>query len=289
MVTRRGVLHGLGLAPLALALGWRDAEAAPRPGRLYRARANPPHQGGPLADHYPYARVKVGRAVRHRGATVFSIANRNDRYAAVVALAAVPTDPPMLAVAAGMVPARSWGSGFGDAGGGSVTYEVDRATADELCAAWRITRGDRVPLGDGLVGAWRPRAQPFLRGQPMELVLAVSQTSATPVAMTLGGRQRGARDNRFAFTVSRGGLVLPIIDAPDFGGIMTYRVMARGDQVELVADLRAWATIDQPGRYKVTCRHAVELSPTIAGAPWPDHGHDTWDHTFDATLAIDVE
>ena len=38
------------------------------------------------------------------------------------------------------------------------------------------------------------------------------------------------------------------------------------------------------GSYAITCQHQVELAPTTAGAPWPDHGHEAWELTLAAAL-----
>ena len=171
----------------------------------------------------------------------------------------------------------------------SSTFTLDRATADEVAGLLGVARRDRTPLGAGLFGAWRAVGQPFTVGQPMPIALTIAHTGGDPVAMTVGGRQRGARDNRFAFTAhDRAGQALPVIDAPDFGGVMTYRPMVAGDRVELTADLRSWIAITQPGSYAITCQHQVELAPTTAGAPWPDHGHEAWDLTLAGALTITV-
>ena len=258
------------------------------PGRLHDGRQVPPHLGGPVPARLDGDQVRLGRAHKIRAVTVFAQANANDRYVAVVEVGFVPRRQLFVTVAGGVVPASSWGSGFAGPRRGSVTFTVDRAVADELCAVWRVPRHDRVPLGAGLVGAWRARAQPFAVGQPMELVVAITHGGVDPVAMTVGGRQRGARDNRFSFAVARAGRALPVIDAPDFGGPMSYRRLVTGDRVELAADLRSWVAIDRPGSYEVQCQHQVELTPTEAGAPWPAHGHEIWDRTFAGTVTIAV-
>ncbi|MBK9036371.1 MAG: hypothetical protein IPL61_34840 [Myxococcales bacterium] len=287
MIDRRQLL-GWALAAPALLIATAPAAAAPRPGRLYDGRQVPPHGGGPLPTRLALDQVRLGRARRVRAVTVFSQANANDRFVAVVEVDFVPRRSMFLTVAGGAVPASSWGSGFAGRGRGSLTFTLDAAMADELCQVLGVPRHDRAPLGAGLAGRWRPRAQPFALGHPMELVVAITHGGGDPVAMSVGGRQRGPRDNRFGFTVTRAGQPLPVLDAPDFGGVMGYRRLAPGDVVELAADLAAWVTIDQPGTYDVRCQHQVELTPTEAGAPWPAHGHETWDRTFSATVPIVV-
>ncbi len=278
VISRRRFVLGALATPALVGL----AHAAPRPGQLRAGRPRHPHLGGPLPALYRYGEIKLGRARPIRRAAVFSIANANDRYAASIATRGGARDQLYLTVAAGAVPASSWG-------GDTSTFTLDRATADEVAGLLGVARRDRTPLGAGLFGAWRAVGQPFTVGQPMPIALTIAHTGGDPVAMTVGGRQRGARDNRFAFTAhDRAGQALPVIDAPDFGGVMTYRPMVAGDRVELTADLRSWIAITQPGSYAITCQHQVELAPTTAGAPWPDHGHEAWDLTLAGALTITV-
>jgi len=91
--------------------------------------------------------------------------------------------------------------------------------------------------------------------------------------VSIGGRQRGPRDSRFAFVAEHGGTALPVIDAPDFGGVGYIHELAPGARHELSADLRSWATLDAPGVSRVRCAHEVELAPGTASASWPDRGH----------------
>jgi hypothetical protein len=47
----------------------------------------------------------------------------------------------------------------------------------------------------------------------MEMVLRGAQRGTAPVGFSVGGRQRGSRDNRFAFVVEQNGKPLPMIQA----------------------------------------------------------------------------
>lgn len=280
MISRRRFVQGALAVPALLGLA-RPALAAPRPGQVRRGRPLHPHGGGPLPALYPYAAIKLGRAQPIRRAALFAIANANDRYAASIATRGGAREQLYLTVAAGAVPASSWGD--------ASVFNLDRATADEVAALLRVPRRDRTPLGAGLFGTWRAVSQPFTIGQPMPIALTIAHTGGDPVAMTVGGRQRGPRDNRFAFTATdRAGHALPVIDAPDFGGVMAYRPLVAGDRVELTADLRDWVAITAPGTYAITCQHQVVLAPTTAGAPWPDHAHEAWDLTLAGALTITV-
>lgn len=96
----------------------------------------------------------------------------------------------------------------------------------------------------------------------------------------VGGRQRGPRDNRFSFTITRNGTPVAIADAPDFGGISFSKKLQPGDDHELTVDLRSWAALDAPGHYAVDVTYEGELTkdgvmPTTA----TDRKH-LWDVTL---------
>ncbi|MCL4225764.1 MAG: hypothetical protein KJZ91_14990 [Myxococcales bacterium] len=300
MVTRRALLTGVLAAPLALAAGGvgrvAHARRVPlRPGRVHRGTLAAkgrdlrplvgPRGGG--GGHVALGAPLALRAGARPG--VFSLANANDLYAAVAQLAAPPAAMPFLMVRGGAVRAESWGTGFGEAGNtaGSASFHLDRALADEVAALWRVPRRDRVPLGAGLVARWRPDG-PLRAGRAMPIVLTLDNRGAAPVWFNPGGRQRGPRDNRFAFEVARDGVALPVVDAPDFGGVGAYRSLAPGETLERVEDLRRWVAIDRPGRYQVTCRYHLELVTGADGARWPEHGHEVWDWATDDVITITV-
>src|SRR5262249_5906653 len=109
-----------------------------------------------------------------------------------------------------------------------------------------------------------------------------------PVGFSVGGRQRGPRDNRFSFVVEQGGKALPAIVAHDFGGRMGYREIKPGAALEVAADLASWVQIAEPGKYRVRGSYKAQLVPGTAHPNWPDHGHETWDLTLSETIDVDV-
>lgn len=285
---RRALLAALGALPFAMTQRPRAHAQAARAGRVYRGDL----RSAPSAGAYPVVGgragfVRIGRELRTRGLGVFSIRNANDLYVALAGLPAAPDGMPFLAVPSGVVCAESWGTGFGDDRGGAASFHADRDLADTIAALWQVPRRDRSPLGAGLAGTWRPREQPFRVGAPMPIALRV-ENRAAPVGVSVGGRQRGPRDNRFSFVVERGGVALPVIEAPDFGGIGGFRAVGPGAPLELGADLASWARIEAPGRYRVRCAYQAELVPGTESPSWPDRAHLTWDLTLTDTIEVTV-
>lgn len=265
MLTRRSVLGWVAASALAAGRGRSLADPARPPGEVFDERT-----GAPL------------RVLRR---AVFSVSNANDRFVGWVELAGPPSEPPLLAVATTVLRAGGWGSDA-SRGTGTAIFHVDRAGADALAALWHVMRQDRRPLGAGLVGRWRPRRQPFAVGAPMEIVLAVENAGRDAVGVSIGGRNRGVRDNRFAFVVERQGQTLPVVDAYDFGGLMYYKELKPGDTAEVSADLAAWTNLDAAGPFRVRCRYEAELVPGTESPSWPARAHETWDLTLAG--AIDV-
>jgi hypothetical protein len=269
MVSRRAVVFGLFLLPISRAFGAPKRRSTRVPGRVYATK-------------------KSAAPLRVLDAAVFSIANDNDRYVAVVQLETLPKDGPVLVLASGEVKANSWGSQFGDSPGkGAASFEFDRARADEVAKLWGVARRDRVPLGVGLFARWKAKGR-FVVGKPMPIVLTLENTGTAPVWFNTGGRQRGPRDNRFVFGASRDGAALPVITAYDFGGLGSVQPLEPGTSVERSEDLTRWIAVDRPGSYKVTCHYELELTTGTDGGQWPARGHELWDWATDDVIDVNV-
>jgi hypothetical protein len=283
-ITRRGLV-GLALcSPFVALLGCTRSVPSALVGEVLEGEAVSrfadgalPVVGGGFA--------RLGSPLAAKGQAVFSIANGNDRFVALVAMPAIPAQAPYLVTPAGLVRAESYGSGFGDAGGGAANFRVDLARANEVAGLWHVPRQDRVQLGAGLVGHFRPKAQPFKLGGPMEIVLEVENTGTARVGFSVGGQQ-SFRDDRFAFVVERDGKALPVVDASEGGGFQKFKPLAARSKLELGADLAAWTRIDAQGHYRVRCSYKAELVPGTEAPRWPDHGHETWDVTLAETIDI---
>lgn len=273
----------LGLAPIASAKPVRPpAPTSPAP-----SPPAPPRPTPPRASQIVDATSGQGLTVVRRG--VLSTSNANDAYVAVVELTAQPTTGPALILGGQRLVARSWGSGFGQ-GQGSASWEVDRATADAIAAAWQVTRQDRVSLDPGLTLRCRPKQASFRRGKPMPMVLELVNAGATTVGFQDGGRQFG-RDEQFAFTATRGNVALPVIPLGPAagGGGFQYKLIAPGQKVQLAAELTGWIKPTKPGRHKVGCEYRTALVPGTRGPQWPERGAEVWDLTLTATTAVVVK
>jgi len=287
MVPRRTLLRWLAVGPLAALLAPRIARATPPPGGVFDGESAA--QTGPGVEPLLMTGgfVRLGRKLLATPAAVFSRSNTNDRYVAVVHLPAVPEHMVFLSLPGGVLRSDSTGSGFGGAAKGSASFSLDRALADEVARAWGMPRKDRVPLGLGVAGHFRPKA-PLMVGSPMPMVVAITNPAAGAIGVAVGGRQRGPRDNRFSFVVEQNGKALPAFDVPDFGGPMGYREIKAGAPVEVETNLASWASITAPGAYRVRCSYQTDLVPGTQFPSWPDHGHETWDLTLSETIDVMV-
>lgn len=142
------------------------------------------------------------------------------------------------------------------------SFEVDRVTAERIATAFALVIHKRTKLDGDLRYTWRfpPKVATTSR-DPIPIVVRIENTGTATVGISVGGRQRGPRDNRFVFAIARNGKTLAIKDAPDFGGLMTYREIAPGKWVDVTCpDLRAWADLDVPGYYTIDARYEAELA-----------------------------
>jgi hypothetical protein len=160
---------------------------------------------------------------------------------------------------------NDWWSSQGtgsDSEGTKTTFQLDRAAARRVADAFAIPMHERSKLDDNLRYVWRIPAEASLdKTIAIPIVMRVENQGKTPVGFLVGGRQRGARDNRFLYTIKRNGKAVTIKDAPDFGGLSTYTKIDPGKSFDVTcADLRAWHDLDVPGYYTIEARFEGELS-----------------------------
>ena len=152
--------------------------------------------------------------------------------------------------------------GFGhDDTGSQASFQLDRPTAERIAKALGIPLNERTKLDAGLAATWvfPPTLSMNAKG-PVMVKLRVKNTGAAAIGFAIGGRQRGPRDNRFEFKISRNGSPVAIKDAPDFGGLMYYKALKTGEEHELSVDLRSWADLTLPGHYQIDAVYGGELA-----------------------------
>src|SRR2546425_1153356 len=283
------------LALLTLSLGTIGPTTAhthptPRDG-IYRqqSRHERPHPGalpvtrqGSAAGH-----VVPGAVVRPTRALLFSEDNGNTRFQVFLEFGHTPGCNEGVIVLGG---AAVWSGGYGSSNDRcTLSFELDAAQATLAAAALRISRQDRHPAGEQVQGNFAPSQPSYGRGQPVEVVLSlVNPEGAPPVQRHQGGRQRGPRDNQFAFQITRDGQPVTPVDGPDFGGLSGPSPMAPGARVELRAPLDRWGDIGQPGHYVVECRYETQFSPE-GSRPFDDAQRGAvWDRSFTGRVVFDV-
>ena len=161
----------------------------------------------------------------------------------------------------------------------TTTFMLDRAAAQRVAAAFGIAVHERKKLDDGVRYTWRiPPTATLDKTAPLPVVLRIENAGKTMVGVTLGGRQRGARDNQFVFAIARNGTPVKIKDAPDFGGISTIKAIEPGKHHDVTCpDLRAWADLDVPGYYTIEARWESELTKDGKFSTTAVERADVWD------------
>jgi hypothetical protein len=207
-----------------------------------------------------------------RSASVYSIANDNSRFQIMLRTDSTHDQFPTLELGDRALKANGYG---GDSTGTFVDLQVDRADAAAIATALHVPLHERTRLDAEMRYTWRFPSQ-IARNAPAIVTLVATNTGSAPIGFEIGGRQRGPRDNRFAFSVTRDGIALTAQDAPDFGGISYFKHLGPGESAEVSADLRGWVALDRPGRYAITATHETDLSKAGEMPHYPDGAADVW-------------
>ena len=101
-----------------------------------------------------------------------------------------------------------------------------------------------------------PVKEPFALGEPVTVVLKITNIGQSDFMFIRGGRQRGARDNQFGFTAQAGDRMLPDIGNPvHYGGLGSFVTVKPKETVEIPVDLKKWFAFDREGIFELrgTC------------------------------------
>jgi hypothetical protein len=253
MPTRRTVLLGLFAPTVSFAL-----PAAPTDG-LFLGRDGPE------------------RPISYKGAWLHPQDNGNSRYTLEMQVERFGSGQSAF-LRKGSLLLRS-GSYGGDAQRWSVSFEVDRPTAELLSDWLGVPVRERVALGAGLRGTFSVVSGTVVR-------VELTHTGKDPVGVILGGRQRGPRDNQFHFAVQRDGVLLPELEGYDFGGLSTVQLLLPGQSLQREADAALWARFDAAGLYRLSCRYEATLVPRGDFPEYPDRSHEHWDAAWEGTVEL---
>ena len=256
MITRRSALAMLAALPLATQAhagkggpAWWLGEVVAKPGRRTIT-----------ATRFGSRQVtaKLATKVTPKSVELTSSNNANTQFTMWVVFAKQPDQDVFLSADGGWWQSDSFGH---DSTGSQASFVFDRATAQRLAKVFKIPLSERTKLDDGLQATWSiPATASALATDPIAVKLRVKNAGTTTLGFVVGGRQRGPRDNRFTFTITRNGTPVAITDAPDFGGISFSKKLQPGDDHELTVDLRSWAPLDAPGHYAVDVTYEGELT-----------------------------
>jgi hypothetical protein len=173
----------------------------------------------------------------------------------------------------------------------TTSFQLDRAAALRIADAFGLAVHERTKLDGDLRYSWKfPAKVATTSTDPIPVVVRVDNVGKTSVGISVGGRQRGARDNRFVFAISRNGKPITLKHAPDFGGLMSYREIKPGEHVEITcADLRAWVDLSTPGYYTIDAKYEGEL---VKDGKMPNTAEERarmWDITAPGQASILVQ
>lgn len=164
------------------------------------------------------------------------------------------------------------------------TSRIDGKTADRVAAALGVKPLRREHPGHKARVTFRPLAPSYKVGDSPVLELAVENVGDVPIRFLEGGRQRGPRDNQFAFvamSASGQGKAVPDTGSPiNFGGLGGFRTIEPGKTWTKQVPLDGWFKFTETDTYEITGVYRVQLLSTdqVRGANADER--PLWDDFF---------
>jgi hypothetical protein len=132
-----------------------------------------------------------------------------------------------------------------------------------------------------------PEKMAFKAGEPVTAKLRLTNVGQTDFAFIEGGRQRGPRDNQFAFSAELvGSKMMPDTGDPTTRGGKGIPIKVKHAQsYEIVVDLAKWFTFNETGTYKIRGSYQMDfVDPRIT--EWLD---TIWEDFACAEFSIEIE
>jgi hypothetical protein len=142
---------------------------------------------------------------------------------------------------------------------------------------YQIEATRRIHPGHMLFTRFMPEKESYKVGEPIKLRMEIRNVGKSAVTFTVGGQQRGARDNQYRFIAQRGygtGKSVPDTGDPtNFGGLGTWKELKPGEVFESTIDLDRWFKFTEPDSYRITGIFELDVVPPGDGfgrAIWED-------------------
>lgn len=128
--------------------------------------------------------------------------------------------------------------------------------------------------------------------EPKKAILKIKNVGETAFTFVRGGRQRGARDNQFAFNAEYNSgdhppEMLPDIGNPlHFGGMGSFITLKPQEEEDIEVDLASWFNLDKPGSYSLRCSYYMSFEEVKKGK----QSHDTvWEDFACAEFSFSIK
>ena len=155
--------------------------------------------------------------------------------------------------------------------------------AQSIGRHFRIIPAARIHPGHRLVVRFKAADSTFNRSGPVIAELTIRNTGTRDFTFLQGGRQRGPRDNQFAFSCQHGDKMLPDTGNPmNFGGPGSYTTIAPGKTHTIKVDLTKWFKFPKPDTYFLRGSYYLEIIDPKEGSRtiWEDFVADEFSVTI---------
>ena len=159
------------------------------------------------------------------------------------------------------LPCTSWGVSEGKEKtyGFNVSGKDSRRVADYF----KIRPEVRTHPGHRIATTFQTLREEYSLSEDIRVKLTIWNLGDSPLALMVGGRNRGARDNQFSFNLSKNGTdTMPDVGDPIHFGGLAYRVVLKpNDKFEKEVELSKWFKVDREGSYVGLGSYFFEVVP----------------------------
>jgi hypothetical protein len=137
---------------------------------------------------------------------------------------------------------------------------VSEQDAPAIARFFKIQPRMRKHPGYRLATSFSPTRELWKPGEKVVVKMTIVNVGTEAVRFLVGGRNRGPRDNQFAFSLMRDNEgVRDTGEALNFGGLSTPKVLKPGEKLEKAINLAQWFDTAPPGVYTGTGTYAVDF------------------------------